>query len=463
MRVYNTLSGKIEDFSPLKEGEVRMYTCGPTVYDYAHIGNFRSYVFEDFVRRTFKYLGYKVIQVMNITDVDDKTIKRSREEGVSLQEYTQKYTEEFFKDIDTLNIERAEYYPKATEHIEDMVKIIKGLLEKGIAYKTEDGIYYDISKFPEYGKLSKIDKSSLRKGVRINVDEYDKENVHDFALWKFRREGEPFWKTEIGEGRPGWHIECSAMSMKYLGETFDIHMGGVDNIFPHHENEIAQSEAYTGKKFVNYWIHVHHLIVNGEKMSKSKGNFYTLRDLLKMGYNPLHIRYLLLSTHYRRTLNFTFESLEKAKKEWMRIYNFMVELETTRFKKKEGENIENLIEKYRGEFKSAISDDFNVSRMFSVIFEFIKEGNKLVNSGKVGEDEAKKLIKAIRDFDRVLGVLPDAIVKPLPQELKQLVEQREKLRKEKNYKEADKIREILKERGVILEDTPWGTRWKLIE
>ncbi len=463
MKIYNTLSGKVEEFKPIREGEVRMYTCGPTVYDYAHIGNFRSYVFEDFVRRVFKYLGYNVIQVMNITDVDDKTIKRSKEQGVTLKEYTQKYTDEFFKDIDTLNIERAEFYPRATEHIDEMVKIIKGLILKGVAYKADDGIYYDISKFPEYGKLSKIDRSSLRKGVRIDVDEYDKENIHDFALWKFKKEGEPYWETEIGEGRPGWHIECSAMSMKYLGETFDVHMGGVDNIFPHHENEIAQSEAFTGKKFVNYWIHIHHLIVDGEKMSKSKGNFYTLRDLLEMGYNPLHIRYLLLSTHYRRTLNFTFNALLQAQKEWMRIYNFIVELETTEFSKIEKENIEQFIKRHKESFKEAISDDFNVSRMFASIFEFIKESNKMIKEGKIGEKEAEELKKVIFEFNKVLGILPEKIIKPLPLELKKLIDKRGELREKKQYKEADRIRDILKEKGVILEDTPWGTRWKVIE
>lgn len=274
IRFYNTLSGRLEEFIPLEPGQVKLYTCGPTVYDYAHIGNYRAYVFEDLLKRFLLAKGYRVTHVMNITDVDDKTIRGAREKNLSLAEYTQMYIEAFFEDIDTLKILRADYYPRATQHIPDMVKMIKGLLVKGFAYEKDGSIYFDVSKFPKYGQLSKIKVSELKSGVRIDADEYTKENVHDFALWKKQKEGEPFWETELGRGRPGWHIECSVMSSKYLGETFDIHCGGVDNIFPHHENEIAQSEAYTGKKFVNYWLHCHHLIVDGEKMSKSKGNFY---------------------------------------------------------------------------------------------------------------------------------------------------------------------------------------------
>ncbi len=463
MKFYNTLSGEIEEFKPIAKKEVRMYTCGPTVYDFAHIGNFRAYVFEDIVRRSFEYLGYKVIQVMNITDVDDKTIKKSNELGISLKEYTEKYTDEFFKDIDTLNIERAEYYPRATEHITQMVNIIKKLLEKGYAYEKEDAIYYDISKFKDYGKLAKIDVKNLQKGSRVNVDEYDKDNVQDFALWKFRRENEPFWKTDIGEGRPGWHIECSAMSMEYLGETFDIHMGGVDNIFPHHENEIAQSEAATGKKFVNYWIHVHHLIVNGQKMSKSKGNFYTLRDILEKGYRASAIRFLLLGTHYRKMLNFTFEALKQAEQNIDRILNFMYELETTVFKDFENKELDNLIKDYDNRFAAALEDDFNISQALNTLFEFIKKINIMIKKGEIGVKDRDKIISLMRKFDKVIGVIPENLVIELTEEEKILIEKRNILRKDKKYEEADKIRNILKEKGVIIEDTPWGIRWKKIQ
>jgi cysteinyl-tRNA synthetase len=460
MKFYNTISGKIEEFKSLKNKEVRMYTCGPTVYDFAHIGNFRAYIFEDIVRRSFKFLGYKVIQVMNITDVDDKTIRKSNELGISLREYTEKYTEEFFKDIDTLNIERAEYYPRATEHISQMVNIIKKLLEKGYAYIKDDAIYYNISKFKDYGKLAKIDINELKKGSRVNVDEYDKDNVQDFALWKFKREGEPFWETEIGSGRPGWHIECSAMSMEYLGETFDIHMGGVDNIFPHHENEIAQSEASTGKKFVNYWIHVHHLIVNGQKMSKSKGNFFTLRDIIGKGYRASAIRFLLLGTHYRKTLNFTFQALKQAEQNIDRILNFMYELETTVFKDSENSELDKIIEEYNNRFAVALEDDFNIRQALNTLFEFIKKINIMIRNREIGGKDRDKIITAMRNFDKVVGVLPRKFEKELLSGEKELIEERNRLRKDKKYEEADKIRELLKEKGIIIEDTPWGVRWK---
>jgi cysteinyl-tRNA synthetase len=460
MKFYNTISGKIEEFKSLKNKEVRMYTCGPTVYDFAHIGNFRAYIFEDIVRRSFKFLGYKVIQVMNITDVDDKTIRKSNELGISLREYTEKYTEEFFKDIDTLNIERAEYYPRATEHISQMVNIIKKLLEKGYAYIKDDAIYYDISKFKDYGKLAKIDINELKKGSRVNVDEYDKDNVQDFALWKFKREGEPFWETEIGSGRPGWHIECSAMSMEYLGETFDIHMGGVDNIFPHHENEIAQSEASTGKKFVNYWIHVHHLIVNGQKMSKSKGNFFTLRDIIEKGYRASAIRFLLFGTHYRKTLNFTFQALKQAEQNIDRILNFMYELETTVFKDSENSELDKIIEEYNNRFAVALEDDFNIRQALNTLFEFIKKINIMIRNREIGGKDRDKIITAMRNFDKVVGVLPREFEKELLSGEKELIEERNRLRKDKKYEEADKIRELLKEKGIIIEDTPWGVRWK---
>ena len=325
IRFFNTLSGKLEPFHPITQGKVKLYTCGPTVYDYAHIGNFRAYMFEDLLKRFLVFMGYAVTHVMNITDVDDKTINGAHADGISLQDFTKKYIDSFYKDIDTLKITRADHYPKATEHIPEMARMIKGLLDKGYAYEKDGSIYFSIAKFPDYGRLSKINLEELKPGERIESDEYEKDSVNDFALWKHKKEGEPFWETEVGSGRPGWHIECSVMSSKYLGETFDIHCGGTDNIFPHHENEIAQSEAYFGKKFVNYWLHCHHLIVDGEKMSKSKGNFYTMRDLLKKNVDPSVLRFLLISTHYRKMLNFTFEALDQANASLQRIKDFLFE------------------------------------------------------------------------------------------------------------------------------------------
>ncbi|MEM7825323.1 MAG: cysteine--tRNA ligase, partial [Candidatus Aenigmatarchaeota archaeon] len=329
LKLYNTLTRKKEVFKPIRKNEVRMYTCGPTVYDFAHIGNFRTYVWQDILKRWLLYKGFRVIHVMNITDIDDKTIKGSRSQGISLKEFTEKYTEAFFKDSESLNLLPANFYPRATQHIKEIVELIKILIRKGYAYKSEDGsIYYNISKFKSYGKLSKLKIKELKAGARVKLDSYTKEEAYDFALWKAwdPEDGDVFFETDIGKGRPGWHIECSAMSMKYLGETFDIHTGGVDLIFPHHENEIAQSEAATGKKFVKYWLHAEHLIVEGRKMSKSLGNFYTLRDLIGKGYNPISIRYLLLSTHYKQQLNFTFESLESAKNTVESLFNFLLKL-----------------------------------------------------------------------------------------------------------------------------------------
>ncbi len=462
-RIYNTLSGKVEEFVPLKDGEVKLYTCGPTVYDYAHIGNFRSYVAEDLLKRFLKFLGYRVLHVMNITDVDDKTIKGAQREGVSLQEFTRKYEKAFFEDIDTLRLDRADYYPRATETIPDMIKIIQGLLDKGYAYIKDGSVYFRISAFPEYGKLSKIKPEELKAGVRIDADEYTKEDVRDFALWKAKKPGEPSWPSPFGEGRPGWHIECSTMSMKYLGETLDIHAGGVDNIFPHHENEIAQSEAYTGKQFVRYWFHVQHLIVEGEKMSKSKGNFYTLRDLLAMGFSPRAIRYLLLTTHYRKTLNFTFEALYQATASLKRITDFLFELETRKFPEGESQQAKERIEKCRREFTLALADDLNISGAMAAIFELIRWGNKAMEEGELFSQDAANLKALLYDLDRVLAVLPEKVVEELPEDIMRMIKEREEARKRKDYATADRIRDELFKRGIILEDTKEGTRWKLIK
>jgi len=444
-----------------------MYTCGPTVYDYAHIGNFRTFVFQDLLRRWLEYRGYKVIQVMNITDVDDKTIRGSRREGVPLREYTERYTKAFFEDLETLNIENAEYYPKATEHIEEMVQLVKKLMEKGYAYKGEDGsIYYDISKFKEYGKLSKIKFEKLKVGARVKADQYGKEEAQDFALWKAwdEEDGDVYWETEIGKGRPGWHIECSAMAMKYLGETLDIHSGGIDLIFPHHENEIAQSEAATGKKFANYWLHSEYLMVEGKKMAKSLGNFYTLRDLLKMGYDPKAIRFILLSTHYRQQLNFTFEGLKAAENTVQRLLNFIDRLKAARGSGC-GDELQKLMEKTKKEFEEAMDDDLNINLAIASLFNFIREVNKLLDQNKPSSEEAKSVIEFILKLDKVLGVLGEVEEReePLPQEILNLIRKREEARKAKDWKTADEIRDKLRSMGILLEDTPAGVRWKKIK
>jgi len=459
IKFYNTLTKKKEEFIPIEDKIVKMYTCGPTVYDFAHIGNFRAYIFEDLLHRYLEFRGYKVVRVMNITDVDDKTIQGAKREGISLKEYTDRYLKYFLEDMETLRIKKPEYLPRATEHIDDMVEIIKKLIEKGYAYRKNGSAYYNISKFPDYGKLSGIELKNIKPGARVETDEYTKEDVRDFALWKEAKEEEGiWWKTEIGNGRPGWHIECSAMSMKYLGETFDIHTGGVDNIFPHHENEIAQSEAATGKKFVNYWLHCAHLLVNNEKMSKSKGNFYTLRDLLQKGYNPVAIRYLLLTTHYKDPLNFTEKSLKAAENTIKNYNGFYSSLNFLKEDKEEAK-IEEEIEKARNGFIENLDDDLNISPALASIFNLIKFANKRISEGKLGKKEAEKVKKFLEEVDYVLCILEKKDEK-IPQEDLELIKEREKARKEKNYKRADEIREYLKNKGIILEDTPYGTIWR---
>ena len=470
LRLFNTMTRKKEIFRPLRDKEVRIYSCGPTVYDYAHIGNFRAYIFADLLRRYLKYKGYRVKHVMNITDVDDKIIKRVNEQKVSLKEYTAKYIKAFFEDLRALNIEKFEYYPRATEHIDDMVRLIKILLKKGYAYKAEDGsIYFSISKFKDYGKLSGIKFKKIKAKPRIRHDEYSKEDISDFALWKAytKEDGEVYWETELGKGRPGWHIECSAMSMKYLGETIDIHTGGVDLIFPHHENEIAQSEAATGKTFVRYWLHNEHLVVEGRKMSKSLGNYYTLRDLLSMGYDPKAIRFLLLSTHYRKKLNFTFESLKHAENTVRKLLDFMGKLRTLKPKGKYNEELKKKAEEAKRKFEEAMDDDLNISKALSAIFDLVNETNKLIEEKKVNEKNLKEIYKLMKEFDKVLGILEEEIVEvcidELPEDVQKLIKEREEARKVKNYKKADEIREYLRKRGIFLEDTKEGTKVKVIK
>jgi len=462
--LFNTLTRQKETFKPIDEDKVRIYTCGPTVYDYAHIGNFRAFLFEDLLKRWLEYRSFKVTHVMNLTDVDDKTIKGSQKQQTPLRQYTDFYAEAFFEDVAALNIEPADYYPRATEHIAEMVALIKRLMEKGYAYKGEDGsIYYAISKFKNYGKLSKIKVAQLKAGARVKVDEYAKEEAQDFALWKAwtQEDGDVFWETELGKGRPGWHIECSAMSMKYLGETFDVHCGGVDNMFPHHENEIAQSEAATGKKFVNYWLHNEHLLVEGKRMAKRYGNFYTLRDLLKMGHDPMAIRYLLLSTHYRQQFNFTFEGLEASKGAIERLRNLMRRLQDADGKGS-GKKVAQLMNKVQKSFGEAMDDDLNISVALAALFDFARDVNNLLDAEALSRDEAKQVYALMAGFDKVLGVIGETKAEAtLPKEAEELIRKREEARKAKDWKTADAIRQQLKAMGIMIEDTAQGVRWKI--
>jgi cysteinyl-tRNA synthetase len=459
---FNTLTRRKETFKPSETGEVKMYTCGPTVYDLAHIGNFRAFLFEDLLKRWLVLRGFKVTHVMNLTDVDDKTIKGSQKKQVPLKQFTDFYVKAFFEDIKALNIQPADIYPKATDHVPEMVSLIKKLIVKGYAYRGEDGsVYYAISKFPDYGKLSKIKPSELKAGARVNQDEYAKEEAQDFALWKAwtPEDGNVYWETELGKGRPGWHIECSAMSMKYLGETFDIHCGGVDNIFPHHENEIAQSEAATGKKFVNFWLHNEHLLVEGKKMAKSFGNFYTLRDLLAKNHDPVAIRYLLMSTHYRQQFNFTFEGLESAKSAVDRLRNFVRRLHDAEGKDSKGK-VNNLTAKLEACFGGSMDDDLDIGTALASLFDFVREVNNLLDADKVSKAEAAEVGGLITQIDAVLGVIGEVKTQEiLPAEIDALVQKREEARKAKNWKEADAIRAQLKAIGIVLEDTPQGVRW----
>jgi cysteinyl-tRNA synthetase len=473
---HNTLTGKTEPFVPISPGEVKLYTCGPTVYDFPHIGNWRAYVFEDLLKRFLAFSGFRVTHIMNITDVDDKTIRGANATGVSLGEYTRPFIEAFSKDLGTLNIMPADHYPRATEHIREMVEIIKVLLEKGVAYRKDGSIYFAIAKFPSYGRLSKINLEDLRPGQRGDADEYEKESVHDFALWKAPKEGEPVWETEIGPGRPGWHIECSAMSSKYLGPTFDIHCGGVDNIFPHHENEIAQSEAANGVKFVNQWLHCHHLVVDGEKMAKSKGNYYTLSDILARGYDPREVRFLLLSTHYRKMLNFTFEALEQARAGRNRIRDFLVDLRSVKRNGPLSPHVVRLIETARSGFIAGLEDDLNISEALAALFSFIEKANGLVAKGRLSRADALALSDFIKDIDeKVLAIEPTSVylkahvtIKAdvsgeLDFAIQKKIEERQKARSDKNFKLADEIRKELLAQGILLEDTKDGVRWKRVQ
>jgi cysteinyl-tRNA synthetase len=462
LRFYNTLSQQVEEFVPERDNTVRMYTCGPTVYDFAHIGNFRTFTFVDLLRKWLRASGYKLDHVMNITDVDDKIIRNAVAQHKSLDEYTAVYTQAFLDDCGKLRLERPERLVRATQHIDEMVSAIQQLQETGHTYESDGSVYFRIASFPSYGKLSHNDFSGMMSGARVDVDSYEKSDARDFALWKAPKEGEPFWPTAIGPGRPGWHIECSAMAMKYLGSTLDIHTGGIDLVFPHHENEIAQSESLTGKSFARFWIHAEFLLVEGQKMSKSLGNYFTLRDIVEKGYQPEAIRYLLLSVPHSKQLNFTFDGLKAAVTAIERLRNFKLRLETDRFAAGSSESMAERVALAGRRFRESMDDDLNTAEALAAVFEFLRDANTAMDAGEFLAGNAPAALELLAAFDAVFDVL-----RPTAQdggiadaEVESLVAARTDAKKARNFALADQIRNQLLERGIILEDTKSGVRWK---
>jgi cysteinyl-tRNA synthetase len=474
LRFYNTLSLQVEKFQPRQDNLVRMYTCGPTVYDYAHIGNYRTFVFQDILRRFLKLRGFRLNHVMNLTDVDDRIIANAAAAGKNIRDYSEKFVQAFFDDCKTLSIEAPEHWIRATDHIDDMVQLIQRLQEKTFTYPSEGSIYYRITKFPAYGKLSKIDLTGIQAGARVDNDRYEKESARDFALWKAPKSGEHFWETAIGPGRPGWHIECSAMAMKYLGETLDIHTGGIDLAFPHHENEIAQSEAATGKPFVHYWLHAEHLLVEGEKMSKSLGNFFTLRDLFAKGYKPSTLRLCLASVPYRRQQNFTFNGLDQATSAIERLRNFADRLRQGKFPAGEQEGMAARIAKAAEEFDAGLSDDLNTARALAAVFDLVRDANIAMDRGEFRQGDVAPTQQFLATFDKVFAVLEDNDAAKLQAlgfgsaeaglsdaDIEKLIADRNAAKKKRDFAAADRIRKELADRGIILEDAKDGSvRWK---
>jgi cysteinyl-tRNA synthetase len=454
LRLHNTMSGQVEEFESIEAGHVRMYTCGPTVHDYSHIGNFRTFLFEDVLRRVLEQEGYRVTQVMNLTDVEDRIIKKAAERGQTIDDFTEQYIEAFFEDLDTLRIERAEHYPRATQHIFEMVSLIERLKENGHAYVADGSTYYRISSFPRYGALAHLDVSGLKAGARVDVDEYGKDDPRDFVLWKARKPEEQSWETPLGPGRPGWHIECSAMSMQYLGESFDIHTGGVDLIFPHHEDEIAQSEGATGKRFARYWLHAAYLQdAMGAKMSKRLHNFATVRDLLAEGYTPRAIRYALLTgAHYRSPLAFSEELIKAADSAVKRLDEFAVRLGSVADAEATPE--------IRMRWDDALRDDLNVPAAVGHLFDFIKTFNPRLESGKATPEERAGAMAMMRHANRILDVIefPEAI----DAEVERLIAERQAARDRRDFARSDEIRQQLLREGIQLDDTKEGTRWKRV-
>jgi cysteinyl-tRNA synthetase len=460
LRLFNTLNRQLEDFEPIEDGLARLYTCGPTIYDYPHIGNYRTFLFEDILRRTLELFGFQVTQVQNLTDVDDRTIQRANENGVSLREFTDHFATAFFDDLETLGVEPAEHYPRATEYVPEMVEIIKRLEAKGHTYRSEGSIYYRISTFPSYGKLSGVKPEKNLAGARIDVDDYEKDDARDFVLWKAPKEGEPVWETDLGPGRPGWHIECSAMAMALLGETFDIHCGGVDNIFPHHENEIAQSEGATGCEFARFWLHAEHLVVEGEKMAKRVGNFFTLRDLMDKGFDPLVVRYLLISVPYRQRLNFTFDGLHAAEQAIDRITNTLRRLENTPPAAGNGDLEQAAVDEFYADFREALSDDLNTARALAALHTLLRLVNTALDGDGLSPEMNSAVDTAFAEADSVLGIFPkDKADAGADAEIDALIEERKAARANRDFARADAIRDELAAKGIALEDTPHGTVW----
>jgi cysteinyl-tRNA synthetase len=490
LRLYNTMSARVEEFRPIQQNEVRMYACGPTVYDYGHIGNFRTFIAVDILQRFLKQSGYRVRYVMNITDVDDKIIRNSARDGVDVRQYTAKYEKAFLEDAATLGIQQPQLV-RATEHIPAMADFIAKLEQKGLAYRTEDGSYYfRIAKFPAYGKLSKKDFAGMEDGARVDVDEYEKDNARDFALWKAPKPGETSWETPIGRGRPGWHIECSVMSMEELGETFDLHAGGEDLIFPHHENEIAQSESLTGKTFANFWFHARFLLVEGEKMSKSLGNFFTPRDLVLKGHRPSSIRYLLCSVPYRNQLNFTWDGLRQAATSVERLRNFRLRLSTGKFPDGTNATMTKLAQDSLERMREALDDDLNTAQAQAAIFEMVRAANAAVDAGEMRKDDVGPLLSAIEKFDEIFAVLADDDAPKMrtildwarsdgrekdisaealalagsgqmsDADIEKKVAEMEAARKARKFNESDALRAELMAAGVLVENTKDGIRWR---
>jgi cysteinyl-tRNA synthetase len=490
LRLYNTMSSQIEEFRPLRDHEVRMYACGPTVYDYGHIGNFRTFIAVDMLQRFLRQSGYRMHYVMNITDVDDKIIRNAAREGVTVQQYTAKYEKAFLEDSAMIGIEPPKFV-RATEHIAEMAEFVKKLVEKGIAYRTDDGSYYfRIASFPQYGKLSQKDFEGMRDGARVDVDEYEKDSARDFALWKSPKPGEAFWEASIGPGRPGWHLECSVMSMEELGETFDLHAGGEDLIFPHHENEIAQSESLTGKTFARFWFHVRFLLVEGEKMSKSLGNFFTLRDLVLKGHKPSSIRFLLASVPYRTQLNFTFDGLKQAAVSVERLRNFRQRLTQGNFAPGGNPEMRALAKETIERMKTSLEDDLNTAQAQGAIFEMVRKANSALDGGQIKSDDTHLLLDALQKFDEIFAVIEDDDASSMKQvfdwartegrekdvstqlqesvessefadsEIETKIAAMETARKGKNFKVSDAIRTELTTAGILVENTKDGVRWR---
>jgi len=462
VRIHNTLSGQVEEFQPLVEGEAKFYYCGPTVWDYGHIGNFRSAIAADVMRRYLKFKGFRVTSVMNLTDVDDRIITQAQKAGQSIDDYTPKYIDAFWEDFDALGCERPDVAPRATRHIPEMADLVEKLEQRGHAYRSDDSIYFRITSFPDYGKLSKINFAGNVAGgsQRVDTDKYDKEDARDFALWKATNADEPGWNTQIGRGRPGWHLECSAMSMKYLGETFDMHLGGIDLVFPHHENEIAQSEGATGKQFVRYWYHFEHLKVEGETMSKSKGNYYTFRDVAAKGFSAAAVRYFLLSVPFRKQLNFTFDALQGAEKTVESLRDFRARLEEAKTEPGNNDAVQNATAQALKDFEAGMDDDLNTSVALAAIHELTRVVNPVLARGHLVADNKRELIAAIDKFDSVLNIFGKPQRELLDEEIQTLIDERQDARHRRDFSRADQIRDELAERGIVLEDTKDGVRWK---